>query len=252
MGGPRLGVVGDDDLVDAVRSLAGHVRSGDARHVLAGDVETVVAGGESGLLSVARQRPTVPVLPVEAGTGLRSVDREDLRAAVASLGTESASTDEHTLLSVSVGGESVGLAVYDVFVVTAEPAHISEYAVTTGGEAVTSLRADGIVVATPAGTGGYARAAGAPLIPPGPDVLAVVPVAAFATTTDHWVLPQAGIDLVVEREEADVELRVDDRKVATPGVGVSIRVEPAHTLETVVVPESRSPFGRRGREVEKL
>ncbi|MHB9285612.1 ATP-NAD kinase [Halobacteriales archaeon Cl-PHB] len=247
-----VGVVGDEALAASVEAAGVDTVVGDAESVLAADVSTAVAGGQAALLSLTRSGVDVPVLPVEAGRGLRSVPQDAVTGAVERLDAGATRTETHTLLDVAVAGESVARALFDIFLVTAAPAHISEYAVAAGEEPVTCLRADGVVVATPAGTGGYAGRAGAPVVPPGPDVLAIVPVAPFSTTRDHWVVPDGDLRLAVEREEAEVELRVDDRVVRSIGPDDDVRVTPDGSLDVIVAPASRSPFGRQGSELEKL
>lgn len=249
----RVGVVGADTDVAADAFAAagvGTVVDGPAA-VLDRDIDAVATVGESGLLSVARCRPDLPVLPVEAGTGVRSVPAEHLADAAAQLATGDWTTERHPLLSVDDGTEG-SLALFDAMTVTSEPAHISEFSVTSDGEAVAQFRADGLVVATPAGTGGYARAAGAPVIPPESSVLAIVPIAPFATTLDHWVVPDGRVTVTVERDDASVDVLADDRTVGTAAVGTPVGITADDAIETIRLPAGRSPFATPGTQLEKL
>jgi NAD+ kinase len=117
---------------------------------------------------------------------------------------------------------------------------------------VARFRADGIVAATPAGTVGYARDAGAPVISPGSSVLALVAIAPFATTLDHWVVPAEDVCITVERDDAVVDVLADDRTVGHANVGEQVQLSTDGSVRTVRVPESTSPFARRGAELEKL
>jgi NAD+ kinase len=245
------GVVGDADGVAASLLAAGlRTVEGDTDSVLSADPAILVAVGEGALLELARRAPPVPILPVEAGRGVRSVPRAALPGVGERLTTGEWSVEEHPLLDLAWdGGETT--AFFDAMLVTAGPADISEFTVRAGGEHVARFRADGVVATTPAGSPGYARTAGGPVVDPGLDVLVVVPVAPFATSLGHWVVPPE-ISLTVERDEAAVEVLADDRSAGDAPVGDPVRVAVTGRVDVVRVPEGLSPFGRRERELEKL
>lgn len=90
-----------------------------------------------------------------------------------------------------------------------------------------------MAVTTPAGSRGYAHAAGGPIVTPGSDVLTAVPISPFATDPDHWVVPLAELSLTVERDDADVELLVDGRVVETVEPGATVELARAGTLPVV-------------------
>ena len=242
-----VGVVGPDErdavqhALAAVEDSGATARTGDATTVIDADPEVVVAVGEPALLARARAGVDVPVLPIAAGHGVQSVPESDVRSAVASLLAERA-TVEHRLLSVSVAGEAVGPAVFDVTLTTTEPGRISEYSVATDTTAVAAFRADAVVAATPVGSQGYARRADGPVVAPDIEAVAVVPVAPFATDLDRWVLGLADrVRLAVEREETPVTLLVDDREVGEVDSDDFVAIAPGGTLSIAVVPESQ-PF----------
>lgn len=247
-----VGVVAADDgageragerAVAAVEDAGEAVHAGDARSVADADPEYVVAVGESALLSVARERPTAPVLPVAVGRGFQSVPEDALASGVASL-FEGHTPSERRLLSVEVGGETVGPAVLDVALFATEPGRISEYSVSTGSTTVARFRADGVVAATPAGSQGYARCADGPVAAPSIDAAVVVPVAPFAIDLDQWVLDLADpLRLAVEREEASVTLQVDGREVREVGRDDPVEIGDGGSFTIAVVPESQGFFG---------
>jgi NAD+ kinase len=243
--GARLvGVVGDPpaDLTATIADVADEVRRGDVESVLSADPGLVVAVGASALLGLARTAPAAPILPVDADRGFRSVAPASLAAAVEHALDERVETVSCPVLEVTHDGEHVGRAVADVSLLTAEVAHISEYALTADGTEVAQFRADGVVVATPAGSPGYARRIDCPVVAPGTGVAAVAPIAPFATDPDHWVLPLADLLLTVERDETDVTLLADDRDVATVGRGEPVRISRDGTADIAVVPESESHY----------
>jgi NAD+ kinase len=249
----RVGVVGDgrEPVAAALDDTGLDAVLDSPASVLGSDVDAVVTVGEGTLLALARQRPTLPLLPVDAGRGVRSVPTDRVADAGTRLLAGNWTTESHPLVTVD-DGDDEHLAFMDTMLATAEPAHISEFSVRAGDEHVARFRADGIVAATPAGTGGYAHAAGAPVIPPGPSMLALVPVAPFATTLDHWVVPAESVTITVERDDATVEVMVDDRTVGYASVDDPVTLAADGGVDLIRVGEGQSPFGRGGAELEKL
>ncbi|WP_126663084.1 NAD(+)/NADH kinase [Haloterrigena salifodinae] len=139
--------------------------------------------------------------------------------------------------SVDAGADAVrDRALFDVTLVTDEPARISEYGVASRGDSVARFRADGVVVATAAGSDGYAGAVDAPHLSTAVDAVAVAPVAPFVTDTRRWVLPDDRLELTVERDEGPIALVADGRRVTSVGVDARIAVSVADSLETLSVP----------------
>jgi NAD+ kinase len=185
--------------------------------------DRVLTLGERALIAVGRAAPECPVLPVGGESLPTGPALADLEAAVDALLAPDPDVVRHPVLTVSDADR--GRAVLDVGLVTSEPARISEYAITAAGRPVDRFRADGVVVATPLGSRGYARAVGGPLLGPGTG-LAVVPVSPFETQRDCWVL-DGPVGLSVERDDSEVSLVVDDDDVGTvtPGDELVVAVE---------------------------
>jgi len=240
--GPRVCVLGDDTLTTP---------SGVERVADISDAAVAVAVGESALLELAHEGCSTPVLPVDAGTGVRAVDAPNLEAALDSVQSGDATATELPILGVDVDGNRRGRALMDVMLVTTEAAHISEFAIETPREKIADFRADGVVVATAAGTSGYASRLGAPVFAPEVDAAAVVPVAAFATSLDHWTVPLSRSDPLVRarvtREEAGVSFLLDDRIDGTVPPFTDVTITVADTLSILRMPESPSCFQRDSR-----
>ncbi|WP_435195533.1 ATP-NAD kinase [Natronomonas sp. EA1] len=206
-GETRLAVVGPTPLAEAIEVAGGvPVDETDA-------ADAIVAVGPTAISELAADPPAKPVVPVDAGRGLPSVPGVDATDAIAAFLAGDWSPVTHPLLTVdsSLGTHT---ALSDTMLVTEQPARISEYAIHSRGERVARFRADGVVVATPVGSHGYARTAGGPVVAPDTG-LAVVPISPFATDADDWVLPAKDLELRVERDEAAVELLVDDRRLGS-------------------------------------
>lgn len=242
-----VGVVGEsaERVTAAVDAAGGTARTGALDVVLAASPDALVVVGEDALLALAMHPdcPSIPVLPVDAGPCVRSVPRNAAGDAVAALVSGAGEVDSYPVVGVHVGDRLRARALADVTLLTAEPARISEYAVATDGTTVAQFRADGVVVATPAGSRGYARRVDAPVVAYDTGVAAVAPIAPFATDADHWILDLDTVSLRVKRDEVPVELLADDRRIdgVDPGVPVSISV--VDTLPLLSTPERSHPFG---------
>lgn len=239
MSGHRVGIVGDETLATAIEAAGGDPIVGPPSD--REDLRLLVAAGESALVDAATEGFDGPILPVEAGRGVQSVPRDGVEAAVGRVLADEYDTACHPVVSAE-GAFTDVTAVFDVALMAAEPARISEFSVRCGGQAVARFRADGVVASTPAGSVGYNRAADGPVVAPETGVVAVVPIAPFATDADRWVLPLEEVTLSVERDETPVELLVDGRQQRAVAAGEPVSLSPAHGLEVARVPESRRFF----------
>ncbi|MBX0285859.1 ATP-NAD kinase [Haloarcula salinisoli] len=233
-----VGVVGDPAVADRLREAGVPVTTGTVDSVPT--TERVVTVGEPAVRAVAAAATDPLVVPVAAGRGVRSVSRDDVATAVA--GLDEAVTEHHPLFEVSVAGEDVGTVVFDVTAVTAEAARISEYAVETTSDSVGRFRADGVTLATPAGSPGYARRIGGPVIAPAESVGVVAPIAPFQVNPDHWVVSLDGLSVSVERDEATVALYADGDEVTTVACGETARLQQSGALRVAVLEASCSRF----------
>ncbi|AFZ71706.1 NAD(+)/NADH kinase [Natronobacterium gregoryi] len=225
-----------DDLESVVEPYGGTVATGDLEDVLSTDPSVLVVRGDSGLSAVARVGERATVLPVAPVTGIDAIDPDRLSAALAAVLEGEATVRERSLLEVeSTGWDELTQALFDVALVTDEPARISEYGVRSRDGEVATFRADGVVVATPAGSHGYSSAVDAPLLSSAVDAVAAAPIAPFVTNTRRWVLPE-NVTLTLERNEGDVTLLADGRAINTVSFGAEVTITAAPSgLETLVV-----------------
>jgi NAD+ kinase len=227
--GAAVGVVGGSSLRSAVEAAGAPVTAGDAGAVLSSDPDWVVAEGEAALSDLAAAAADVPVLAVDANPGVPSVDREQASDAVEAVRAGELAMTERRLFDAAVDGERAGTVLWDAMLITGEPARISEYAVRSHGREVARFRADGVVVATPAGSEGYLGSAGGPVVEPGTGVFAAVPVAPFRIDRDHWVLDDRGLSLSVHRDEP-VVLVVDGEETRRVPRDAPVELVPAGEL----------------------
>jgi NAD+ kinase len=213
-GSVTIGVVSDDTvetatIVEYLEAADRRVIVGSAGEMVDASPTFVVSLGESALVELIRYQCTVPILPVCAGEMVGSVPKSAIETALQGVLDGHISAVDQPVLSVSLDGTSLNRALMDVTVMTTEPAAISEYSVSTEATEIGRFRADGVVVATPAGSHGYAHAAGGPIIDSQRDVVTVVPIAPFLTRDIHWILDAGDVRIDVTREETPVTLYLD-------------------------------------------
>ena len=145
---------------------------------------TVVVGGDGTLIACARLMAErgVPLVGVNLGRlgFLTDIPADALEGAIASVLDGEFLTEQRTMLSGSVrrGKKTVfsTLAFNDIVVSRGAVGSMIEFAVTVDGEFIYSLRADGVIVATPTGSTAYALSAGGPILHPALQALALVPI----------------------------------------------------------------------------
>lgn len=260
-----VGIVGPTDVIDSAtidRTVTNHdatVVAGPLEEILEQSPSILVCVGQRALCAVTRADVIAPVLPVDAGDGVRSVSTARLPAVIDAVLAGAGLERQYSTLRVETADPVVSSdsdspseprprrAFFDVALVTEEPARISEYSVTSQGERLAQFRADGVVAATPQGSHGYASAAGGPLLSNGLDAVAVVPIAPFVTQTRQWIAPHDGLELTVERDEGPVTLQVDDRSIGTVTAGSPISITTADPL-SILVPDGEWPTGETEAE----
>jgi len=208
--------------------------------VLEAEPSVLVTAGEASLTALARAGIDAPVLPVGPVSGIESVDRERVPDALEAVISGDAVCRPQPVLGVSLESNDTVVrdrALFDVTLVTDEPARISEYGVHSRGQPVATFRADGVVAATPAGSHGYASTVDAPQLSAAIDAVAVAPIGPFVTQTRQWVLPDDDLVFTVERNENDVRLVVDDRSVGMASMDARVTISVTDTLSTLIVPE---------------
>lgn len=222
-----------DALVGRADVESDYIDATDVASGIEDTVEAVFAVGAAAFEALAATEADCPIVPVDVGLGRYDVDSEAIDLAVDALVDGDFGTVSHPIVAVAIDGERVGEAFADVTLMTSAPARISEYGIEAADGWNDTVRSDGVVVATPLGSTGYARAAGGPTLAPETGLVAV-PISPYAMNPNVWVL-RAPITLSVERDEADVLLHLDDDIVRSVPTNVPVDVTLGRTLSLVSV-----------------
>jgi NAD+ kinase len=144
----------------------------------------IVVGGDGSLIGCARlmAEHSVPLVGVNLGRlgFLTDIPADSVGPAIESVLEGEFVPEQRLLLAGTVrrGNKTLisALAMNDVVVSRGAVGSMIEFAVTVDGEFIYSLRADGLIVATPTGTTAYALSAGGPILHPALQALALVPI----------------------------------------------------------------------------
>jgi NAD+ kinase len=144
----------------------------------------IIVGGDGTLISCARLMADrdVPLVGVNLGRlgFLTDIPADGIESAVESILDGEYQAEQRTLLSGAVRREGrtmfSALAMNDVVVSRGAMGSMIEFAVTVDGEFIYTLRADGLIVATPTGSTAYALSAGGPILHPSLSAIALVPI----------------------------------------------------------------------------
>ncbi len=214
---------------------------------LPNDLAMAIAASDAALTTVPSR---LPVLAVDLPPGIPSVATEDLESTLSDLLARPAADrppqQSRLILEVTVG-ETVSHVAREVTMVTDEPARISEFEIgrvatdetvrqgdpTVDARRRAQVRADGVVIATPAGSHGYARAAGSPTLAPGTG-LAVIPLAPFEVDPDQWILPPETVTCRIRRDAVPIAVEADGDEIASAHNGDTITVRADHTVSVLI------------------
>jgi NAD+ kinase len=238
MSGQRVGIVGGERVAEAIEAAGGEPVDDDTAF---DTVAFVVAETESAITDLARDGLDAPILAVDV-EGVPSTPIDRLEASIECVRHGAVPTMRHPVVAAAGSFDPIR-AVFDVALMAAEPARISEFSVHCAGEEISRFRADGVVASTPAGSVGYNRNAGGPIVAPETGVASIVPIAPFATAAGDWILSIDDVELRVERDETPVELLADGRRELPVAADDAIALSTAGTIETYVPPGATGAFG---------
>jgi len=193
--------------------LPGHSQSECLREDLGQVCDLViVVGGDGSMLSVARAVTTgmVPVIGVNRGRlgFLTDILPEELETRIDEVLSGKFTTESRFLLEVDAVREGVqsalGCALNDVVLHPGRAAQMIEFELYVDGRFVYSQASDGLIVATPTGSTAYALSAGGPIMHPGLNAIALVPMHPHSLSSRPIVVDgDSEIRIVIGERHAD-------------------------------------------------
>ena len=154
----------------------------------------LVLGGDGTLLAVAdlvgQAALDVPILGVNFGSlgFLTEITRPELFTALESALSGAIEHDVRMLLVGKVDGRS-RVALNDIVLTRTALSRMIDLDVTVGDQFVTSVRSDGLIIASPTGSTAYNLSAGGPVVHPAMDAIVLTPIAPHTLTHRPIVIP---------------------------------------------------------------
>jgi NAD+ kinase len=154
----------------------------------------LVLGGDGTLLAmadiIAQSGHNLPILGVNFGSlgFLTEITRPELYEALNAALSGRAVHDERMMLRGTAAGAS-RVALNDIVFTRTALSRMIDLAVTVGEQFVTSVKADGLIVASPTGSTAYNLAAGGPIVHPAMDAIVLTPIAPHTLTNRPIVIP---------------------------------------------------------------
>jgi NAD+ kinase len=180
---------------DTAALMPSSVRAVATREEMPAAVDLIlVLGGDGTLLAMAdiivHSGHDVPILGVNFGSlgFLTEITHPELYGALDSTMNGRIDYDERMMLRGTVGAVS-RVALNDIVFTRTALSRMIDLAVTVGEQFVTSVKADGLIVASPTGSTAYNLAAGGPIVHPAMDAIVLTPIAPHTLTNRPIVIP---------------------------------------------------------------
>jgi NAD+ kinase len=222
---------------------------------LVSDVGLVlVLGGDGTLLSMAdcigRAGLSVPILGVNFGSlgFLTEVTLPELYPSLDAALSGRAPIEQRLTLRATIarptGASSTEVAVNDVVINKGARSRLIDLSITVGDGLVTTVRADGLIVATPTGSTAYNLAAGGPIVQPHVEALVLTPIAPHTLTNRPIVIPSSSTVRVkpMMEERDEVFVTFDGQAGCELHAGDEISICRASQPMRLVRPATRSYF----------
>ena len=206
--------------VDSETAVALAMRGYDRTELPALVEMLIVLGGDGTLLSAARNvadaHTGVPIFGVNLGSlgFMAEVSLDELYCNLEKAIAGELEAEDRIMLSASVIRNGKRLARYrvlnDAVINKGALARMMELKVSVDGGLLTTLRADGLIVATPTGSTAYSLAAGGPIIHPTIPCFVVTPICPHTLSNRPIALPDnVVVTVCLTSQSEDVTLTLD-------------------------------------------
>jgi NAD+ kinase len=199
----------------------------------------VVLGGDGTMLNIARTFAPHDVALVGVNQGrlgfLTDISTDTMFDTIGAILDGNFVTEERMLLEAQIvsGGQPGApvLAFNDVVIGKGERGNMIEFEIRIDGQFITTMRADGLILATPTGSTAYALSAGGPIVHPSLSGISLVPVCPHTLSNRPLVVPSESVVEIVMNEVADAKAHFDAHSHFDVRDGDHVRVKRyGHTI----------------------
>ena len=155
------------------------------------DVDVLITIGGDGTVLRALQQNDAKILGINAGVVgfLTELGPKDAIKGIARVAQGKYTVDSRLKLRTTLNSKRLFDCTNEAVVHTAQIAKMGFFKIYIDGNLATSVRADGVIIATPTGSTSYALSLGGPLIDPAVEALVIVPIAPFKLSARPIVVP---------------------------------------------------------------
>ena len=182
-----IGKLRSTETESSLRDLSQFLRKRGCEVVAEGETKAdlaIVIGGDGTMLAAARElvKHRVPLVGINQGRlgFMTDIGHRDMHAGVGAILDGSYSMEERSLLDAEISREGKPalrtIALNEAVIGKGSQGRLIEFELHIDGEFVYTLRADGMIVATPTGSTAYALSAQGPILHPAVPALALVPL----------------------------------------------------------------------------
>lgn len=202
----------------------------------------IVMGGDGTMLSAARalKNSAVPLVGINRGhfgflTDLRA---EEMLQSIDAILAGECQTESRMVLNASVIRDGETILQNHAFndIVLKSGLRLIELEVTIDNQFIHKQRADGLIVSTPTGTTAYSLSAGGPILHPGLDAIALVPICPHTLSNRPLAVnSNAKIEITVMQVD-DAQISFDGQSQLVLSLGDRVKVERADESVTLLHP----------------
>ena len=210
---------------------------------LNGNVElAIVMGGDGTMLSVARALidSDIPLVGINRGrfgflTDLRA---EEMLESIDAILAGNYQKEERMMLSASVYRNNKVILESHAFndVVLKSGLRLIELEVVIDGNFVHKQRSDGLIVSTPTGTTAYSLSAGGPILHPGLDAIALVPICPHTLSNRPFAVNSDSKIQITLMQVDDAQISFDGQYQLAMKLGDCVKVERSKEAVTLLHP----------------
>lgn len=213
------------------------------------DSDLIVAfGGDGTILSAARMvgSSQTPILGINLGKlgFLAEVSLRDLDSFLPEIFNNRHIIEERTMLSLHMKNEQTAMhALNEMVIDKSGSSRVIHLSVFVNNDHLVSFQGDGIIIATPTGSTGYALAAGGPIIAPATNVVVIQPISPHSLSARTVIVPDTSI-IRVEVGQLSEHARVtaDGQSERTFSIPNNITIKKADYTVKLVKRTDRSYF----------
>ena len=261
------GVAGDIDRLAKYLSLRGHSLAVEKETASTLETEVapafgyeeigehidlaIVIGGDGTLLHVARKMAgyDIPLIGINLGRlgFLTDIPADNMEQALGLMLDGEYDLEERAMLSAEImrSGKIVHAAnaFNDVIIGKGELSRLIEFETYQDGEFVNSMRADGVIVATPTGSTAYALSAGGPILHPNLGAIVLVPICPH-TLSDRPIVVSSDsvIEIVLTGGSQNVHATFDGQEMFSLNDSDHVFIRRAESPVKLIHPSGRSHY----------